>query len=91
MNTIQEESNWFTELKTFFGFLIETYLIIIVIQLVSDNVKNTDINWINDFQVALCIAIILYFAKCFNKPMQENISQGIHYYISGVFLNKYLI
>ena len=82
-------SEMYTELKIFGRFFIETFLLLIIIQLISDKIDNNNINYIKDIKMALLIAIILYIAKCISNDMQQNISQGMHYVISGVFMTNY--
>lgn len=90
MNEIKEqEFSWLSELKLFARFFIETYLLLIIIQLVSDKVDNNNINYYKEVRMALLVTIILYIAKCISVDMQQNISQGMHYAISGVFLSQY--
>lgn len=83
--------NWYNEIKLFIQFYIESFLVLITIQLVSDKIDNNNINWIKDAKIALLLAIILYIAKMINDEARANISQGIHYGISSVFLAKYFI
>lgn len=83
--------DWYSEIKLFIQFYIESFLVLIAIQLVSDKIDNNDINWIKDAKIALLLAIILYIAKTINDEARANISQGIHYGISSVFLAKYFI
>ena len=79
------------EAKLFISFYIESLLVLITIQIVSDKINNNDINIFNDNKIALLLALIMYIAVCINKEMKDNISQGIHYGISTVFLAKYLV
>ena len=81
----------YTEIKVFTKFFIESFLILIVIQLVSDKIDNDKIEIIKQIKISLLIAIILYVAKCIDTNTSDNISQGLHYGISSVFLSKYLI
>jgi len=84
-----EVIDWYAELKLFSRFFIESFLLLIIIQLVSDKIDNNNISYYKEIKMGLLIAIILYIAKCINTDMQQNISQGMHYVISGVFMAKY--
>ena len=79
-----------TEIKTFIKFFIESFFVLIIVQLVSDKIDNDKIEWYKEAKIAFLIAIILYVTKCINKEMCDNISQGFAYGISGVFLSKYV-
>lgn len=79
------------EAKLLIRFFIESFLLLIVIQIVSDKVDNNNINYYRDIRMAVIITIVLYIAKCINNEMRQNISQGMHYAISGVFIAKYII
>jgi len=88
-----EEQNFclYTELKVFGGFFIEIFLLLIIIQLISDKIDNNNINFYKEIKMALVIACILYVAKIIHQDTSDNIRQGMHYAISGVFLSQYPI
>lgn len=79
------------EFQIFSRFFIEIFLLLIIIQIISNKVDNNDINYIRDIKMALIISIILYMAKYINSNASENILQGLHYSVSAVFLSQYLI
>jgi hypothetical protein len=81
----------YTEIKIFLKFFIETFLLLLIIQLVSDKIDNSQIKLIKDSKISLLIATILYITNYINKDMSANISQGLAYGMSGVFLSKYAI
>jgi len=83
--------NWFLETKLFIRFFIEAFLLLVLIQIISDKINNNSINYYREARMAIVIAIILYTAKYINNEMQQNISQGMHYAISGVFIAKYVV
>lgn len=85
----EKDIDWYVEIKSFIGFFMESFLIVIIIQLVSDKIDNNSINYIKELKVSLLIASILYIAKCVNSDLNQNIRQGMAYAISGVFLSKY--
>jgi hypothetical protein len=80
------EMNYLIELKLFIGFFIESLLVLIVIQLVSDK----PINIGKECTISFLLAIIIYIARLINEEMRANILQGLHYGISTVFLSHYL-
>lgn len=86
---MEEPVDWYSELKTFGKFFMEIYLLLIIIQYVSDKVDNKNINFYKESKMAFIIAIILYIARYISVETQQNISQGFHYYVSGVFLASY--
>lgn len=79
------------EFKIFSRFFIEVFLLLIIIQIISNKIDNNDINYIRDIKMALIISSILYIAKYINSDASENILQGLHYSVSAVFLSQYLI
>ena len=79
------------DFQVFSRFFIEVFLLLIIIQIVSNKVDNNDINYIRDIKMALIISSILYIAKYINSDACDNILQGLHYSISGVFLSQYII
>jgi NADH:ubiquinone oxidoreductase subunit 4 (subunit M) len=92
MEQIEEQKFcWYTELKTFGGYFIEMYLLLLIIQILSDKIDNSTINYFKDIKVATIIAIILYIAKWISQDSSDNIRQGMHYAISGAFLSQYPI
>ena len=84
-----KDFDWYTELKIFMKFFIESFLLLIVIQLISDKIDNNSINYIKEVNTALLIAIVIYIAKCISQDASDNVRQGMHYSISAVFLSKY--
>lgn len=90
-NISEYSSNSYIEFKIFIEFFIETFLILIVIQIVSDKIDNNNINVLNDLKLSLIIATILYIARSINNDLNSNIRQGFAYAISTVFLAKYNI
>lgn len=79
------------EFNIFFKFFIEVFLLLIIIQIVSNKVDNNDINYIKDIKMAIIISTILYIAKYINNDASDNILQGLHYSVSAVFLSQYLV
>lgn len=86
-----ERFNWNAEIKLFLEFFTETFLLLITVQLISDKVNNNTIQVLRDAKTALLIAVIVYIAQYINVDAKNNILQGFHYAISGVFLSKYVI
>lgn len=91
MNQVEEKINWLSELKIFGGYFIEMYLLLLIIQILSDKIDNNNINYFKDIKMGLIIATILYIARSISDEIQQNIRQGCHYAISSVFLSKYPI
>jgi hypothetical protein len=93
MEQIEKEQPfcWYTELKLFIRFFIEAFLLLIVIQLISDKIDNNKISYYKEIKVATIVAIILYIAKWISQDSSDNIRQGMHYAISGAFLSQYPI
>lgn len=81
------EFNLYSECKLFIGFFIQSLLVLITIQFILDK----EINLEKELKISLLLASIVYIAKCINKDMSQNISQGIHYGISSVILSRYLM
>lgn len=79
--------NLYSECKLFISFFIESLLVLITIQFILDK----QINLEKELKISLLLASIVYIAKCINKDMSQNISQGIHYGISSVILSRYLM
>ena len=86
-----EEFSWYKEFKLFGGYFIEAYLVLLIIQLVSDKIDNSTINYHKDIKLALLIATILYIAKTINQDICNNVRQGFAYAVSGVFISQYPI
>ena len=84
-----ESVDWYTELKIFMKYFIESFLLLIVIQLVSDKINNNSISYIKEAKTALMISIVIYIAKCISQDASDNVRQGMHYSISAVFLSQY--
>jgi len=91
MNQVEEKIDWLTELKIFIRFFIEAYLVLLVIQLVSEKIDNKNISYVKDIKLALAIAIILYIAKMISQDICDNVRQGMAYAVSGVFISQYPI
>lgn len=92
MNQIEEKEQkfcWKTELKIFGGYFIEMYLLLLIIQILSDKIDNKNINYYKDIKMALIIATILYIARSISEDYSANIRQGCHYILSGVFMASY--
>ncbi len=87
---MKEEINWSEEIRSFLGFFLEAFLVIIFVQIISDKIHNNDINYIKEANLALFVGGILYFTKSINPDLNSNIRQGFAYAISGVFLTKYM-
>ena len=85
----KQEICWSSEIKIFGGYFIEMYLLLLIIQVLSDKVNNNNINYFKDMKMALMIAMILYIAKCISEDYSANIRQGCHYVISAVFMSSY--
>lgn len=79
------------EIKIFLKFFAEVFMLLIIIQLVSKKIDNKDIRTSHELKVALVVASILYMAKLISQDSCDNIRQGFHYAISGVFLGNYSI
>ena len=86
-----EEFNLYTELKVIAHFFIEIYLLLIIVQYISEKIDNNTINYLKDAKIAAVVSIILYIAKLINLEAQLNISQGMHYTIAGAVMAKYNI
>lgn len=84
-----EEINLLSELKIFGGYFIEMYLLLLIIQILSDKIDNSTINYFKDIKMALLISSIVYIARCINEDYSANIRQGCHYILSGVFMANY--
>ena len=84
-----QEIFFLPELKIFGGYFIEMYLLLLIIQIISDKVDNNNINYYKDIKMALMIATILYIAKWISEDYCSNIRQGCHYVLSGVFMSNY--
>jgi hypothetical protein len=79
----------YNELKVFGGFFIEMYLLLIIIQILSDKINNNTISFYKDIKMSLIIATILYIARSISEDYSANIRQGCHYMLSGVFMSSY--
>lgn len=88
---LSQDVDLLLEAKMLIRFFIEAFLLLVLIQVISDKIDNNSINYYREAKTAITIAIILYTAKYINSEMQQNISQGMHYAISGVFIAKYIV
>jgi hypothetical protein len=71
------------------GYFIEMYLLLLIVQILSDKIDNKNISYVKDIKMALIIATILYIARSISEDYSANIRQGCHYILSGVFMASY--
>ena len=60
MNQV-EEINWKTELKIFGGYFIEMYILLLIIQILSDKIDNKNISYIKDIKMKIVLCAISLF------------------------------